>query len=155
MIHGKYLNGATDDLSECFAVRKAVFIDEQHVSPEEEIDGLDESCGHYIVYNEEDIPVCTGRLIKVSDTVYKVGRVATLKEYRHKGYAEFLMLAMAEKVRSLGGLEILLMAQLSAVAFYEKCGSEITSDEIVMDAGIQHKHMHYLIQPDKECCCQK
>ncbi len=154
MIRGKFLIGGKDDLSECFAIRKAVFVDEQHVSMEEELDGLDESCGHYIVYNEEDIPVSTGRLIKVSDTVYKIGRVATLKEFRHKGYAEFLMLAMAEKVRSLGGLEITLMAQLSAVGFYEKCGYTVVSDEIIEDAGILHKEMHYMISDNHKCCGQ-
>ncbi len=154
MIRGKFLVGGIDDLSECFAIRKAVFVDEQHVSIEEEIDGLDESCGHYIVYNEEDLPVAVGRLIKVSDTVYKVGRVATLKAYRHKGYAAFLMLALAEKVRSLGGQVITIMAQLSAVGFYEKCGYTMVSDEIIEEAGIQHMEMHYRIPAEHKCSCR-
>lgn len=155
MIRGKFLVGALDDLSECFKIRRKVFIEEQHVSEEEEYDGLDTSCGHYLVYNEEDIPVATGRLIKVSDTVYKVGRVATLKAYRHKGYAQFLMLSLIEKARSLGGKDVTLLAQVSAVDFYKKCGFVVDNDEIIMDAGIEHKHMVYHIdgQPH-DCSCQ-
>ena len=120
MIRGKFLNGYTDDLSECYKIRRKVFIEEQQVPEEEEFDHIDQNCGHYVIYNEFDIPVATGRLIRVDDDRFQIGRVATLKQYRHKGYAEFLMLSMIEKVRSLGGKEISLLAQLPAVGFYEK-----------------------------------
>ena len=153
MIRGKYLNGAFDDLSDCFDIRREVFIKEQHVPESEEFDGLDRSCGHFIIYNEEDRPVATGRLIRVDGTHYQIGRVAALKNFRHKGYAEFLMLAMMEKVRSLGGTEISLLAQLTAVGFYEKCGFCVDGDEIIMDAGIKHRRMKYKVTQSHECRC--
>lgn len=155
MIRGKFLNGYTDNLEECFEVRRKVFMEEQNISEEDELDGMDEKCGHYIVYNEADIPVSTGRLIRVSDDVFKIGRVATLKEHRHKGYAEFLMLALIEKARSLGAKEIILYAQIPAAPFYEKCGFKKESDEIYMDAEIEHYKMIYDFESHKcSTCCQ-
>lgn len=153
MIRGKFLVGAVDDLRECFDIRRKVFIEEQHVPENEEFDGEDIACGHYIIYNEEDIPVATGRLVCVDQDHYKIGRVATLRPYRHKGYAEFLMLSMVEKVRALGGAEITLLAQLPAIGFYEKCGFRVVSDEIIMDAGIEHKVMKYSVSDAHQCQC--
>ncbi len=155
MIRGKYLEGATDDLSVCFYIRREVFVKEQHVSETEEFDSEDMQCGHYLIYNEDDIPVSTGRLIRVDQTHFKIGRVATLKEYRHKGYAEFLMLALIEKARSLGALEISLLAQLTAIRFYEKCGFTVADEAIIMDAGIEHKRMTYKVPEVHSCQCRQ
>lgn len=152
MIRGKFLIGYVDDLKECFDIRRQVFIREQNISEAEEFDGLDEKCGHYIVYNEQDNPVSTGRLVKINDELYQIGRVATLKEYRHKGYAEFLMLSLIEKARSLGAREITLLAQTSAVKFYEKCGFMLDGNEVIMDAGIEHVRMKHVIALHKTCC---
>lgn len=153
MICGKFFNGYVDDLSDCFAIRRSVFMEEQKISEAEEFDGIDETCGHYVVYNEEDRPVSTGRLIKMDDNVYQIGRVATLKQHRHKGYAEFLMLSLIEKARSLGAREIVLLAQLTAEKFYEKCGFQVESDEIIMDAGIKHHRMKYDVGLHNRTCC--
>lgn len=153
MIRGKFLNGYTDDLSECYKIRRKVFIEEQRVPEEEEFDHIDQNCGHYVIYNEFDIPVATGRLIRVDDDRFQIGRVATLKQYRHKGYAEFLMLSMIEKVRSLGGKEISLLAQLPAVGFYEKCGFFVEKADIIMDAGIEHQFMKYIVGENHTCQC--
>ena len=152
MIRGKYFDGKKDKLDQCFEIRRSVFVAEQKITEDEEFDGLDEQCGHYIVYNEEDVPVATGRLIKISDTQYQIGRVATLKAWRHQGYAEFLMLALIEKARSLGTESIYLYAQLSAIGFYEKCGFSVESNNLIMDAGIEHKKMIYSMQNVHKCC---
>lgn len=153
MIRGRFLNGYTDDLSECYDIRRKVFIEEQHVKETEEFDDIDQTCGHYVIYNEEDAPVATGRLIRIDDEHFQIGRVSTLKAYRHKGYAEFLMLSMIEKVRSLGGKEISLIAQISAIGFYEKCGFFVDQEEVIVDAGIEHKHMKYIVDANHVCQC--
>lgn len=152
MIRGKFFNGYIDDLKDCFDIRRKVFIDEQNISETEEFDGVDEQCGHYVVYNEDDQPVSTSRLIKISDELYQIGRVATLKEYRHKGYAEFLMLSLMEKARSLGAKEIHLLAQIPVVGFYEKCGFVVDSHEVILDAGIEHYQMKHIMGLHKTCC---
>ena len=46
MICGKFFNGYVDDLSDCFAIRRSVFMEEQKISEAEEFDGIDETCGH-------------------------------------------------------------------------------------------------------------
>ena len=46
------------------------------------------------------------------------------------------MLALIEKARSLGALEISLLAQLTAIRFYEKCGFTVADEAIIMDAEL-------------------
>lgn len=154
MIRGKFLNGYVDDLSQCYNIRRKVFIEEQNVPEAEEFDSLDTVSGHYLIYNEDECPVATGRLVKVSNECFQIGRVATLKEYRHKGYAMFLLLSMMEKVRSLGGKEIILLSQITAIDFYKKAGFFVDSDEIIMDGGIPHKRMKYIVNNDNCHCCK-
>ena len=152
MIRGKFLNGCLDDLSSCFEIRRKVFIEEQNISEEDEFDGLDDRCGHYIVFNEEDQPVSTGRLIFLGDKTYQIGRVSTLKEERHKGYGEFLMLSMIEKARSIGAEKLVILAQVPVVPFYEKCGFVLESKDIIMDTGIEHYKMIYDFSSIRKCC---
>lgn len=153
MIHGKFLNSYDDDIHLCYEIRRKVFVEEQNVPEEEEFDSYDAVSGHYLIFNEKNIPVATGRLRRINDDTFQIGRIATLKDYRHKGFATFLLLSMIEKVRSLGGKEIGLLAQIPAIYFYEKSGFVVDDDTIVMDAGIEHKHMKYIVTEENHCHC--
>ena len=59
-------------------IRMAVFVDEQGVTPEEEIDGIDDQCIHYIAM-QGDRPIATARIIPKS-SIAKIGRVAVVRE---------------------------------------------------------------------------
>jgi ABC-type dipeptide/oligopeptide/nickel transport system ATPase subunit len=61
-------------------VRLAVFVEEQGIPREEELDELDEVAVHCVGY-AVDTPVAAGRLV-LSDGYGKVGRMAVLREHR-------------------------------------------------------------------------
>lgn len=129
-------------LEQCLKIRERVFVEEQHVSIEEEIDEHDTLADDtiHLLAIKGGSPVGTLRILPKGKGIYKVGRVAVLKENR-KDKIGFLMIQDAEnKIRNLGGKEIQLEAQLHAIPFYQKCGFK-EEGEIFLDANIEHKLM--------------
>ena len=112
-------------------VRGYVFVVEQAIDWEIEYDGLDVECVLFTAYLNE-LPIGAARLYK-----NKVGRVATLKEYRNQGVATKIMEEI-EKYAFENKIPYLkLHAQLYVKDFYEHLGY-IVQGEIFQEAEIDH-----------------
>lgn len=122
-----------------FSVRRKVFVEEQGVPLSLEIDELDKTATHFVVYSSET-PIGAGRLRITADGVGKVERVCILEEFRGKHLGNLVMLALEEHAQQTGITKIILNAQSYAVPFYEKLGYVVTSPEF-MDADIPHRAM--------------
>lgn len=120
------------NIEDSLNIRMAVFVDEQGYSKEDELDGIDHECIHYVGYDENK-PVCTMRVI-VKDDCYKLGRIAVLKEERKKGYGFDLVKAVMEE---LTDKYFKLSSQVHAVPFYEKLGF-VTDGEEYLEDGQPH-----------------
>ena len=118
-------------------VRRVVFIDEQSVPAELEIDGLDDRCIHALALEGEKA-VGTGRIDLEDDG--KVGRVAVLSDYRGRGIGTQLMATLVRAAMEYGLRSIWFHAQLSAIPFYKKLGYSVEG-EFFMEAGIPHRTM--------------
>lgn len=126
------------DLEDAYYVRRTVFIHEQNVPEEEEIDQHEDEAVHFVLYQEHS-PVGAGRF-RVVDGYGKVERICVLKETRKTGAGKKIMLAIEDYARKKGMTKLKLNAQTHAVPFYEGLGYQTVSDEF-MDAGIPHKTM--------------
>lgn len=115
-------------------VRGQVFIIEQEIDWDIEFDGLDPECILFTAY-EGDFPIGAARLYK-----NKIGRVATLKEYRKKGVATAIMKKIEEYAKDNQIKELKLHAQLYVKDFYEHLGY-IPEGEIFQEAEIDHIKM--------------
>lgn len=127
-----------EDLHTAFAIRKKVFVEEQGVSIEEEMDefdALDAECDHVLVYYN-DQPVGTGR-VRVVDGYGKLERICILEEYRKFGLGKVIMHKLEELVQAKGLTKSKLNAQTYAEPFYSKLGYVRFGEEF-MDAGIPH-----------------
>lgn len=127
-----------NDLQTAFAIRKAVFIEEQQIPASEEydeFDSLDAACDHILVYYNEQ-PVGTGRL-RVVDGYGKLERICILKEFRSYGLGKVIIQALEAIVQEKGLTKSKLSAQVYAEGFYEKLGYTRTGEEY-LDAGIPH-----------------
>ncbi len=120
-----------------FDIRRKVFVDEQHVSREEEYDQFENTSTHYLVYRD-DAPVGTARWRK-TDTGIKLERFAVLKAHRNSGAGTVLLDQVLEDVAS-SEQQIYLHAQITAVNFYLKADFVIEGDEFT-EAGIRHFKM--------------
>ena len=115
-------------------VRGKVFVVEQEIDWDIEFDGLDDVCVLFTAYIE-DIPVGAARLYK-----NKVGRVATLKEYRQKGIASKIMNKIEEYALNNNINQLKLNAQLQVKDFYLHLGY-IPEGSIFQEADIDHIKM--------------
>ena len=128
----------TADLDTVLAIRRVVFIEEQGVSVEDEVDGKDPTAIHLLASNDGQ-PVGTARLL-LSDGVGKIGRVAVLKEARGRGLGRDLVLFAVEELRRRGARQATLGAQTHALGFYEALGFTAVGPEF-LDAGMPHREM--------------
>ena len=122
-----------------YAIRHQVFVVEQKVPPEEELDALDESARHWLGFVDEQ-PVATARLAPYQPGVGKIGRVAVLSQWRQAGLGKELMLAIEQASQRAGLRQLVLDAQVQVVDFYTRLGYEVQG-EIFEDCGILHRRM--------------
>ena len=127
-----------EQLDEAFRIRTAVFVEEQGVPPEEEIDAYEREADHIVVYSGTE-PVATGRL-RMVDGAAKLERICVLADYRKHGLGGMIMNALETIAREKGAATAKLHGQTQAERFYEKLGYRTVSG-IFMDAGIPHVRM--------------
>ena len=137
----------TTDLKErqaAYDIRKTVFVTEQHVPIEEEIDEFEEDSIHFVCC-KDDKPVGTSRL-RLFPEFGKLERIAVLKPYRGNSIGSRLIAEMEAEITAHQGKLAKLNAQTHAISFYESLGYEVVSGEF-LDAGIPHVTMTKQLPP--------
>ncbi|WP_251515913.1 MULTISPECIES: GNAT family N-acetyltransferase [Staphylococcus] len=122
-------------LEDAFEVRKKVFVEEQGVPLENELDAHDKTSTHFIGY-EENIPFATGRLRAVDDKA-KIERVAITKQFRKSGNGKKLMNFIEQYAKDEGFSKVTLNAQCQAQKFYETLGYQ-AEGSVFMEENIEH-----------------
>ena len=116
-------------------IRMLVFVEEQRVPAELEMDERDADCVHAIAFDGARA-VGTGRLLPDGH----IGRMAVLQEFRGKGVGGEILERLIEAARRRGEREIVLSAQTRAVDFYLAHGFEAFGP-VYEEAGIPHQDM--------------
>jgi predicted GNAT family N-acyltransferase len=116
-------------------IRLVVFVEEQGVPPELEMDDMDARCVHALAFDGERA-VATGRLLPDGH----IGRMAVLKEFRGKGVGGAVLTKLMEAAKERGDREVALSAQVHALAFYRAHGFQPIG-EVYEEAGILHQDM--------------
>jgi predicted GNAT family N-acyltransferase len=117
-------------------IRFQVFVREQNVPAEIELDDWDARSLHAIARETNGAAVGTGRLLPDGH----IGRMAVLATARGLGVGAALLRALMDAARSRGMTTVELSAQTHAVPFYRREGFAEFGDEY-MDAGIPHRNM--------------
>jgi predicted GNAT family N-acyltransferase len=128
------------DLRGAIAVRERVFVEEQGVPVEEEVDGRDDQALHLVALAPAGGQVIgTLRLLFDADTV-KIGRVAVERDWRGQRIAARMLDRSLTEARARGARRARLASQLDVVGLYERAGFTVESD-VFEDAGIPHVWM--------------
>lgn len=114
-------------------IRFEVFVDEQKVPAEIELDEMDPHCVHAVAYDDAGRPLATGRLLPDGH----IGRMAVRQAGRGKGVGGAVLQALIAAARARGDAEVILNAQVHAEGFYQRYGFVREGDEF-MEAGIPH-----------------
>ncbi len=136
---------SSSEFNDAFSIRDIVFIKEQNVPKEIEMDEHDDKAIHFIVYHTNN-PIATARIRPYThDNTVKVERVAVLKDYRQKGIGKELMKFIENESAKIGYTNLILNAQRHAEPFYGKLGYYIISEPFY-EAGIEHVTMEKKIE---------
>ncbi len=117
-------------------MRFAVFVEEQGVPAEIELDEWDGASEHAIAADPAGRPIATGRLLPDGH----VGRMAVLPNWRGRGVGAAVLEALLARAVARGMERAVLNAQTQAREFYARFGFIQVSDEF-MEAGIPHVTM--------------
>ena len=137
-----------EELNLGFALRIKVFVKEQKVPVELELDDNDHRKNTvHIGYFNDDKLIGIARLIDLDKDIIHFGRVAIDKDYRGKGIGRKLIIGCETIAKNILKREVIieLSAQIQAEKFYESLGYNRVNDKIYLDAGIEHVDMRKVI----------
>ena len=137
-----------EELNLGFALRIEVFVKEQKVPIELELDEKDNSehTVHIGYFNDNKL-IGVARLIDLDKDIIHIGRVVIDKEYRGQGIGRELIIGcenIAQQILKRKTI-IELSAQIQAENFYKSLGYNRINDKIYLDAGIEHVDMRKVI----------
>lgn len=130
--------------TELSAIRHEVFVDEQAVPIELELDEHDAYCHHWLAYIDESA-VGTVRMLGNGS----IGRMAVRSGYRGQGFGKALLNAVIDYAKDQDWRILSLAAQDHAISFYAEAGFTAYGD-IFIDAGIPHQSMQLLLREHRK-----
>jgi len=148
------------DRDRCLALRRAVFIEEQSVPEDLELDDHDDDAIHILVTDGDDDDnvdapagpaMGTARMRIVTGDGYgdgetaKAQRVAVARDWRGQGVGRVVMDFLHDQARKRGCRRVRLSSQVSAIPFYERLGY-VAEGPVYDDAGIPHRDMALVLR---------
>jgi len=130
---------ARADWKKAFAIRLRVFVEEQGVPREIELDRYDRRAIHFLA-TASGRAVGTARIVLHRGNA-KIGRMAVLQSHRGKGVGTRLLKRAVATAKKLGARKIYLHAQVSVIGFYERLGFRSVGP-VFDEAGILHRKMN-------------
>lgn len=127
---------------ELYAIRRLVFVEEQHVPEDLEHDEFDTVSRHIIARDAAGHGIGTGRLLPDGH----IGRLAVLREWRGRGVGLALMDNLLTLARTQGFAEVVLNAQTYVLDFYRQLGF-VEEGEEFFEAGLPHLAMRRRLEP--------
>lgn len=119
-------------------IRMEVFVREQNVPADLEMDDRDAGCLHAVAYDADGQAIGTGRLLPDGH----IGRMAVLRPARGSGVGGAILEGLMARARERGDARVMLSAQTHAAEFYLAHGFAMAGD-VFLEAGIPHIEMTY------------
>ena len=120
------------------ALRHEVFVEEQGVPTDLEIDEHDETALHIVAFDDGEL-VGTCRVLRAGSQA-KFGRLVVARRARGRGIGAALLAEAERRARAMGCDRMVLAAQTAAMGLYERAGYSARG-AVYLDAGIEHMTM--------------
>ena len=131
--------GCEAELEAAIGVRFRVFVDEQSIPPEEELDEADATATHAIAICQGKV-VGTGRVVWGDDGNAQIGRMAVDAQWRRKGVGGEILKFLEDSARKQGLTRSVLHAQEYVKSFYAAHGYQQHGDTF-LEVDIPHVEM--------------
>lgn len=133
------------EIESCLEIRQKVFVVGQNVPLEEEVDGKDSECEHYLL-KVDGVPTGVARIRYPYDHIAKIERVAILTSHQGLGLGLKMMTFIMSDIKNKKNvLTVKLSSQSHSIDFYKKLGFSVCSEEY-LDAGILHRDMELIVE---------
>lgn len=129
-----------DDRPALHALRRRVFVDEQRVPADLELDALDDGAVHAVACDDTSAVVGTGRLVATPDGTGRIGRMAVAGPARGRGVGAAVLAVLEGAAADAGCRRCEVHAQTHAVGFYRRAGY-VALGPLFLEAGIAHLAM--------------
>ena len=138
MIRGVYLNTMNDDLSACKEIYHEVFKEiatgnNANIEEWNKSGNTEDMAIYLLLFNEDEIPVGTSRLIFDFDGMFKFDGLAVLSQFRKKGYGDFIMHMMFDKAYQSGAHYLVSDDIYHMPEYFEKYGFVIENQRMILD----------------------
>ena len=127
-----------EELKHAFGIRMRIFVKEQGVPQQIELDRDDGRAFHFLAVAEGK-PIGTARVVMRRGSA-RIGRMAVLKTYRRRGVGATLLKRAVRFAKARGARNIFLHAQVHVVGFYDKAGFRCVGP-VFDEADIPHRKM--------------
>src|SRR5579871_6025718 len=111
---------SADQMALAYAIRRRVFIEEQGVPAELELDQDDLSALHVLAVADGQSIGCARMMLRPDGA--KIGRMAVLADRRGRGVGRAVLLHLLTAARQYGAKRAYLHAQIAVEGFYLKSG---------------------------------
>ncbi|MCU4717119.1 GNAT family N-acetyltransferase [Halapricum hydrolyticum] len=133
---------------DALSVRTDVFVEEQDVPADLEVDEHESAATHFVAY-DDGMPIGAARLREPEESTGKVERFAVQADYRERGVGTALMERLEAVARGRGIERLRLHSQVRAAPFYARFGYERVGKQFE-EAGIPHVEMRKSIEPPSD-----
>ncbi|MXX66912.1 MAG: GNAT family N-acetyltransferase [Chloroflexi bacterium] len=135
------------ELRGAFKIRNQVFVREQRIPAEEEVDEEDESAIHVVASLQGEI-VGAGRVVLMEDGIAKIGRMAVARPFRRRGIGGRMLRLLESEAQARGARVCALHAQEYVKRFYAARGYRLHGKPF-LEVDIPHVEMRRRM--DDEC----
>jgi predicted GNAT family N-acyltransferase len=127
------------NLEAAIRLRFQVFVGEQSVPPEEEMDEADAGATHAVALHQGQV-VGTGRIVGMDATTAQIGRMAVDATWRRQGIGGRILEFLEETARAEGASVVVLHAQEYVKSFYAAHGYRVHG-ETFLEVNMPHVEM--------------
>lgn len=130
----KWVEG-TPQQQDAYDLRLQVFVDEQGFAREVELDEIDRTAWHLVLYAPDGTPAAVGRTFPAPGRpgTYTVGRICVAKSHRRSGLGARLLDEIHARLRAAGAKTVQLHAQVQVQPFYQRCGYTAVGSPFIED----------------------
>ncbi len=136
----------SEDRDAAFALRRAVFEQEQKIPRPLDRDAQDSSADHVVAFASDGTCVGTGRIVRMDSRTCRLGRQATAASHRGRGVGAAVLEHLERMARLRGVAELTVHAQLPAERFYANRGFA-REGEVFLEEGVPHVLMRKRLAP--------
>ncbi|CAI4228660.1 unnamed protein product [Auanema sp. JU1783] len=130
----------SEKFKDIWDIRLKVFVEEQGVPEDEELDAYEESSEHFLCFDPEENKNVGVFRLNVKEPFVKLERVAILKECRGKRFGAVITNWLLKYCKNKWpNLLVVAHAQSSVLPFYGKLGAIVVSDEYLDEVNILHR----------------